>query len=301
MWNPKEDVNVESRDYGAVKGTDVMDLCNLVGGMSSGDEVKIKSPDGFHKWFGYENVYNPDPEQGTLVVCWFNGDESSTEDPQGTGYTGAFPGYYVGMRLIFFSDTSTNPWGYHCFGHWNMHEYLAEKYWHYYQTYPSTSGLSVKYVSDILIYSTQTITSCDSDGNVRDQFATGESVWVKGIRLVPGTTYKIWIQDEQVSGGKTLDTNEDLSGSQETVTTDVNGNFAPIKIWNSIDVSVTYDEWDIVADKSISGEGTYNANDDGIDSAATAGLTLVPELSTILLTGIGLLGMLGYAVTKRRR
>lgn len=166
MWNPGEDVNVESRDYGAVKGTDVKDLCELVGGMSPGDEVKIKAPDGFNKWFAYENVYSPDPEQGKIGVCWYNGEESITGEPQGTGYPGAFPNYYTGMRLMFFADTSTNPWGYHCFGDWNMHEYLDEKYWHYYTTYPSTSGLSVKWVSDILIYSSETLPEGDASASL---------------------------------------------------------------------------------------------------------------------------------------
>ena len=46
MWDQSESVNVDSRDYGAVAGTNVKDLCELVGRMSPGDEVKIKSPDG---------------------------------------------------------------------------------------------------------------------------------------------------------------------------------------------------------------------------------------------------------------
>ena len=152
-WDPAEYQSVESRDFGAVKGTDVMDLCNLVGGMSSGDEIKIKADDGFYRRFGYENVYNPNSEQGPMVLCWYNGEESSTGDPQGVGYT---PAYYVGMRLIFFSDTSTNPWGYHVFGNWNMHECLDEEYrYNYSAIWPSSGGLSVKHVSDIEIYSSQ--------------------------------------------------------------------------------------------------------------------------------------------------
>ena len=63
------------------------------------------------------------------------------------------------MRLVFFADTSVNPWGRHVFEHMDMHDCLAEKYWHYYGGYPgfdgwpSTSGLSVKWIGEILIYS----------------------------------------------------------------------------------------------------------------------------------------------------
>ncbi|MBN1761941.1 MAG: argininosuccinate synthase [Methanomicrobia archaeon] len=152
-WNPDEDVNVESRDYGAVKGTNVKDLCDLVGGMSPGDEVRITATDGFNKWFGYTNVYEPQPRQGPIVLCWYNGEESITGEPQGTGYPDI--DYYNGMRLIFFADTSTNPWGYHCFGDWDMHECLDEKYWHYFDgIWPSSSGLSITWVDTIAIYST---------------------------------------------------------------------------------------------------------------------------------------------------
>ena len=35
-WNIAEDTNVQEKDMGAIKGTDVRDLCNLVGGMVSG-------------------------------------------------------------------------------------------------------------------------------------------------------------------------------------------------------------------------------------------------------------------------
>ncbi|WP_173298754.1 hypothetical protein [Thermanaeromonas sp. C210] len=58
-WDPEEKVNIQSRDYGAVKGTNIKDLCDLVGGMSPGDKVRIKAVDGFSRWFTYESVYHP--------------------------------------------------------------------------------------------------------------------------------------------------------------------------------------------------------------------------------------------------
>ncbi len=69
-WDPAEFQNIENRDYGAVRGSDVKDICNLVGGMSPGDELKIKASDGFSKWFNYTNVYEPQPRQGPLVLTW---------------------------------------------------------------------------------------------------------------------------------------------------------------------------------------------------------------------------------------
>jgi hypothetical protein len=147
-WNAAEDTNVQEKDMGAVKGTDLKDLCNLVGGMSSNDTVKIKATDGFTKTFAYENVYAPPARQGPMVITWYHNAD---------GYV---PNYPTGMRLVFFADNSTNPWNIHAFGNYDWHESAAPEYWYYYrqgdEKYPTTTGLSVQYVSDILIYSGST-------------------------------------------------------------------------------------------------------------------------------------------------
>jgi hypothetical protein len=65
------------------------------------------------------------------------------------------------MRLLFFADNSNNPWGIHAFGNSDWKKSAAPEYWYYYQQgnekYPTTTGLSVQSVSDILIYSRSTI------------------------------------------------------------------------------------------------------------------------------------------------
>jgi hypothetical protein len=148
-WDPNETTNF--KDKGAVKGTNIKDLCELVGGMAPGDEVMIHAPDGYHVEFGYENVYEPLPRQGPMVLCWYCGEDIvDIGEHQGTGYP---PDYYVGMRLVFFADTSTNAEGLHVFGNWDMHECIPEKSQHFYELYPSTNGFSVKWVDELRIYS----------------------------------------------------------------------------------------------------------------------------------------------------
>ncbi|OPX86461.1 MAG: Endo-1,4-beta-xylanase A precursor [Pelotomaculum sp. PtaB.Bin104] len=143
-WNPEEDTNVETKDMGAVMGTNVKDLCELVGGMEDGDTLQIKASDGFKKSFAYKNVYEYSDREGPMVVCWYK----DGEYPDG--------GYNDGMRLVWFADTSVNPWEYHVFGNWDWHEAAAPEYWYYYQgEYPTTTGLSVQFVSELIIYSTQ--------------------------------------------------------------------------------------------------------------------------------------------------
>jgi len=146
-WNPAEDTNVLEKDMGAVKGTDLRDLCELVGGMEPGDTVTLRASDGFSKRFAYENVYEPPSRQGAMVITWYHANFSYV------------PGYTDGMRLVFFADTSTNPWGIHAMGNYDWHESAAEEYWYYYyqegKTYPTTTGLSIKYISEIQIWSSR--------------------------------------------------------------------------------------------------------------------------------------------------
>jgi DMSO/TMAO reductase YedYZ molybdopterin-dependent catalytic subunit len=134
-WDPDETSNLKSKGF--VKGTDVKDLCELVGGMSAGDKIKIRDSGGFNRRFGYENVYSPQEEQGPMVLCWCK--------------DGMYPPDYAdGMQLVFFAND-------HRFGNWDMHECMAPEYrYNHSSIYPSSNGLSVKYISDIAIYSNET-------------------------------------------------------------------------------------------------------------------------------------------------
>jgi len=142
-WNHAEDKNVQEKDMGALKGTSLSDLCDLVGGMAPGDTVKVTAIDGFSKTFAYRNVYDPPSRQGPPVITWYRADE---------GYV---PEYRTGMRLVFFADTSVNPWGIHAFGNQDWRESADQEYYYYYvqgsDRYPTTTGLSVQEVSSITI------------------------------------------------------------------------------------------------------------------------------------------------------
>jgi hypothetical protein len=273
LWDTGETENVDSRNYGSVRGTDVKDLCQLVGGVSPGDVIRIKASDNWFMLFDYEDVYDPEPEQGKMVVCWYSYD-----------YGGYPPTYDTGMRLIFFAET-TNPDGKYVFGNWDMHQTLAKSRWYYYDDiWPSSSGLSGKYVSDIEIYQPNLI-SCDGDGNPKESFAPGDTVYVKGLGLDSDTDYNIWIQREGGNGydevygvipDDALITGDDPSETQEAVTTDEDGDFGPLAIWE-IGSSATSSVHDIVADNQDRGTvGTFESAD-AIDCPGREGFAVVAE------------------------
>jgi hypothetical protein len=147
-WDKNETTNF--KDHGALKGTDIRDLCELTGGMDPGDEVMVHAVDGYHVEFAYANVYEPQPRQGPIVLCWYNGEDATGGERQGSGYP---PDFYNGMRIVFFADTSTNAEGKHVFGNWDMHECMPDSSQHFYELYPSTNGFTPKWVNEIRIYS----------------------------------------------------------------------------------------------------------------------------------------------------
>ena len=139
--------NIDTADWGAVKGTDVKDICNLVGGMSTGETVKIKATDGFSKTFPYEYIYSPNPRQGPMGITWYRADQ---------GYAST---YTDGMRLVMFADAKINTYGWntsgwHVFGNADMRDSWApiDRY-NFSGIWPSSKGVSVKNVSDIIINS----------------------------------------------------------------------------------------------------------------------------------------------------
>ncbi|MDV2481732.1 argininosuccinate synthase [Methanoculleus sp. Wushi-C6] len=147
-WDPEETTNF--KDRGAVKGTNIRDLAELVGGAEPGDEIMVRAADGYHVEFAYQNVYEPDPRQGPIGICWYNGDEAGAGERQGCGYV---PDYYTGMRLVFFADNSTNTEGLHVYGNQDMYDTLPESAQHFYDLYPSTGGLTVKWIDEVRVYS----------------------------------------------------------------------------------------------------------------------------------------------------
>ena len=172
------------------------------------------------------------------------------------------------------------------------------------------NGLVVTVGSDGKVYAFETrVASCDASGNVKNAFCTGEKVYVKLADLESSTNYKVWIQDEPVNEGYALSAGNcsnctgDCPGKTGvSVTTNATGYFGPTELWNLTGVPVTYDKYDIVADKQDEADtGKYNSASDGIDDAEVEGFVApVPEMVTIALFGIGLLMLVGYVGLRRR-
>ncbi len=150
-WDPDETTNL--KDKGAVMGTAVKDLCDLVGGMAEGDEVVLIAVDNWHTTFAYGNVYEPPPGQGVIALCWFCGEEAGEGERFGTGYP-ANNAYASALQIVFMVE-QPNQAGKRVFGNIDMKIALPQQeYQHFFEgQYPSTNGLSGKWISEVRIYS----------------------------------------------------------------------------------------------------------------------------------------------------
>ena len=136
LWNPAEDKNPE-KVWEAPRGTALSDLCDLVGGMQEGDELRMTATDGYVVELMYENIYTPKEKQGTAILAW----ETKKE--------GFVPAYTGGPALFFLAPD-------HIFGSQDMKECMDPGYWRYYwcsgTAYPAASGLAVRNVDKLEIY-----------------------------------------------------------------------------------------------------------------------------------------------------
>ena len=149
-WDPEETVNL--KDKGAAMGSSVRDLCDLVGGMSEGDELMFVGVDGWHTRFAHTSIYDPPQEQGTIVLCWYNGRDGEEGERYGTGYP-ANNAYSSAMQIVFMADVP-NADGKYVFGNDDMRVALPQEEYQYFfeGQFPSTNGLSGKWISEIRIY-----------------------------------------------------------------------------------------------------------------------------------------------------
>lgn len=150
VWDAAETTNL--KDKGALKGTDIKDLCDLVGGMEEGGEVIIKAIDGWKTTLAYSNIYKPLDIQGPVVLTWYKGPDVVNAESGDYGYP-ADDQFSSAIQIVVMAKTA-NAAGQFVFGNQDMRVSMPEeKYQHFYSGLPSTNGLSGKWISEIRVYS----------------------------------------------------------------------------------------------------------------------------------------------------
>jgi DMSO/TMAO reductase YedYZ molybdopterin-dependent catalytic subunit len=188
IWNPAEDINLDKVDD-VVRGTAIKDLCDLVGGVPEGGEVRLIAADKYEAKLNYTNLYTPLDRQGEAILAWW------------TERDGYAPDYRAGPRLFF--DTPDG-----VFGAEDMRVCLAEPYWHYYWAdgiqYPSAAGVSNQKIATIEIHPgaredwNLVLTGAITDTVTRSYFESGKA-------CAMGMHSSTWTDDEgQIWSGMPL-------------------------------------------------------------------------------------------------
>jgi len=166
--------------------------------------------------------------------------------------------------------------------------------------------------SEVTCCSPPNVISCDADGTPKEEFVAGESVYITATGLRSNGWHYVIIQDHLVGDGDLFNISEDPSEAwwherpwtkvDFFVTNSSGCSESPILIWGSIPHG-NQKTYDIVVNAfGILPFLTYNDSIDGLDSVGVSGgggfLAPVPELPTIILTAIGLIGAI--ALGRRR-
>ena len=124
------------------------------------------------------------------------------------------------------------------------------------------------------------IESCNSTGVVQDVFELGETVYVTGGGFSPATSYPFFIVPDQEVWVDGMSIPEPIIGPEPTIVSNQVGEIDPSDMWHSPHVVGSYD---MIVDVNRNGQydSSVDALDDG-DVEVTAGLSIVPEFSTLL-------------------
>ncbi|WP_292393470.1 hypothetical protein [Methanoculleus sp. UBA303] len=136
--------------YGEHNGTYVSNITGEVGGMSDGDELWVLGIDKpITRYFGYDNVYTPNSRQGDMILAWW---DNETGLAGNTWNSGLCLFFYTPPSVYGFADSLnlTNRDMEASFDSWYQ-RFVPDKY-NVSALYPAANGLSVKNVTDLLIY-----------------------------------------------------------------------------------------------------------------------------------------------------
>ena len=133
-----------------------------------------------------------------------------------------------------------------------------------------------------------------NDFNATDEFDVSEDVYVWGygfsdpvdVYIVPDRND--WQDDDPIAA---------MDGIGTTVVKrNISINQRHTKIWKA---PLTIGKYDVVVDDDQNGK--YDEETDFVDSVTTFGFEVLPEASTVVLMGAGLVSMIGYVGVRRIR
>ena len=156
--------------------------------------------------------------------------------------------------------------------------------------------------------------SCDDNGDPVDVFQPQDlggpaEIYLKATNLAADAKYDVWIVEYKegvvACPWQVLDKLGGIGDTLIDVETDESGTIknAPVHIWTVPDETYVGNYYEIVLDKHASdvGDGKFDEDDDALDAIdiSEPGFKVMPELPTVLLLGLGLVGAGAYVGMRR--
>lgn len=164
--------------------------------------------------------------------------------------------------------------------------------------YPAGSTGDALNFADLVIMPPPEIESCDLNGIAKDDFVSGEPVYVNGTGYAPMTTYDLYVVEDVTDWSNGMWIPARVLNTAINITADEFGTIAPAVVWNDPQTTGLYD---IIID--VNRNGAYDAGTDVLDSndvQLTAGF-VVPELTLAMaLASLFMITAL-IAIQKRTR
>jgi hypothetical protein len=143
--------------------------------------------------------------------------------------------------------------------------------------------LFTAFISSVNSAQAQSIISCNSTGSEINTFYTNETVYAASSINISTTSTPVYIyivSDNNTWANGTALT--DVSGGDETATTNSSGYLEIKRIWSP---TLTIGKYDIVVD--VNGDGIYNSSIDYVDSLTATGFEVIPLPIPTLALALG--------------
>ena len=148
-------------------------------------------------------------------------------------------------------------------------------------SYYDWANFNLKYAAGVHELPTVTaIESCNLIGERKDSFELGEIVFVNGSGFSPSTAYSLYVVVDQAIWIDGMPIPERVPDTEPEVSSNAQGIIDPTDVWHDPQTAGNYD---IIVD--VNGNEHYESEIDVLDdndTEITAGLSVIPEFSTIL-------------------
>jgi hypothetical protein len=161
---------------------------------------------------------------------------------------------------------------------WTGLDYSTTYQWYAVATDSHGSETKSNIYSFTTLAEASTIKTCDSTGNEKTNFHSGDQIFIKGTSYTPSTTYDLYVVNHQDDWKNEDPIPQRISNTTTTVQSDSNGNIPPTIAWES---PQTIGKYDIIID--VYKNGRYDPEVDALNNNEILPQPSINSAQTIII------------------